>query len=167
MADLFSIASKWGFSSLYRIVLPGLVWALLLLPLANPLVPPLLRIDELADLVAVLLPEVLILGLFSILCRGIIYRIYEGRLLWPQWAHRRLTKRVNDRVRKRLAEAGKLDTSSARYKELWYWLRTFPVDHKGDPVARRPTMLGNILEGYEEYPLRRYGVVTERAHDDG
>lgn len=158
MSDLFSVASKWGFSAIFRIVLPGLVLSLLLLPLMNPLVPPVLKIDELPDLATLLLPEVLVLGLFLSLLRGLVYRIYEGRLLWPQWLHRRLTERLHKKARKRLSEASELDRSSLGYKDLWYWLRMFPLDEKGDPIAVRPTTLGNILEGYEQYPLRRYGM---------
>jgi hypothetical protein len=158
MSDLFSMASKLGFSTIFRIVLPGLAWALLLLPIVNPLLPPMLVIDEIVDLATILLPELLVLGLFSSLLSNIIYRIYEGRLLWPQWLHIRLTRNMHKRVGKRLAETKKQDRSSAKYKELWYWLRMFPLDDNGDPIAKRPTILGNVLEGYEEYPERRYGM---------
>jgi hypothetical protein len=158
MSDLLAITSSMGGVFLLRIMIPGLVLALLLLPVINPLVPQMLMIDELADLAIILLPEGLLLGIFVSLLRNLIYRIYEGRLLWPQWLHRTLTRRMNRRVRKRLDRAEKLDASSVEYKELWYWLRLFPLDSEGNPIARRPTILGNLLEGYEEYPLRRYGM---------
>jgi hypothetical protein len=158
MSGLFSLASELGFASLYRIVAPGAVWALLLLPIVNPIVPRVLRIDEPIDLASILLPEILILGILVSLLSSTIYCIYEGRILWPGWLHGKLTKRMQQRVKKRLAEGDRLDRSSLEYKELWYWLRMFPLDDKGKPTARRPTILGNVLEGYEEYPLRRYGM---------
>jgi hypothetical protein len=158
MSGLFSVASELGFSSLFRIVFPGLVWSLLLLPLVNPPISEALGIDEIVDLAAILLTEALILGVFASLTSSIVYRIYEGRLLWPQWLHQELTKSLGNLVKKRLAAAEKLDRSSVAYQETWYWLRMFPLDDNGDPIARRPTLLGNVLEGYEEYPLRRYGM---------
>lgn len=158
MGDLVSIASKWGVASIFRIVLPGLVLALLLLPLVNPLVPAMLKIDELTDLATILIPETLALGIFITLLRNVIYRIFEGRLLWPDWLHQGLTNRLQRRVEKRLSDSKELEQQSMKFKEIWYWLRLFPLDDNGDPIARRPTIFGNILEGYEEYPKRRYGM---------
>jgi hypothetical protein len=158
ISNLFSLASKVGVSYIFSIVLPGLILTLLLLPIINPLVPSIVRIDKLADLATILLPEILVIGLLISLLRNIVYRIYEGRLLWPQRLHRSFTKHIDQRVKKRLKQAGNLDKSSTRYKELWYWLRIFPLDNNGDPTAKHPTILGNILEGYEEYPFRRYGM---------
>jgi hypothetical protein len=158
MGDLFSFASKLGFASIFRIGLSGLVLVLLILPVQNALVPGILKIDELGDLVTILLPEALILGLFLSLFRNVIYRVYEGRLLWPARVHDALTARLDRKVRKQLARSKGVQSSSARRRELWYWLRIFPLNEKGDPTATRPTILGNILEGYETYPDRRYGM---------
>ena len=158
MGDLFSIASKFGVASILRIGLSGLVLVLLILPVQNALVPAMLKIDELGDFVTIFLPEALILGLFLTLFRNVIYRVYEGRLLWPAEWHETLTKRLDRKVQMRLAETKSLKHNSTRYRELWYWLRLFPLNENGDPIATRPTLLGNILEGYETYPDRRYGM---------
>jgi len=158
MGDIFSLASKIGIGSVFRIGLAGLVLVLLILPVQNAVVPDQFKIDELGKIVTILLPEAIILGLFLTLFQNPIYRIYEGRLLWPGGLHDALTKRMQKKVTKRLAIAQGLKTSSARYRELWYWLRVFPLDEKGDPCAARPTLLGNILEGYETYPDQRYGM---------
>jgi hypothetical protein len=158
MGDLFSVASKFGIASILRIGLSGLILVLLILPVQNALVPDMLKIDELSDFVTIFLPEALILGLFLTLFRNVIYRVYEGRLLWPARIHDAMTARMDRKIQRRLAQTKNLKSSSARYRELWFWLRLFPLDDKGDPTAARPTLLGNILEGYETYPDRRYGM---------
>jgi hypothetical protein len=158
MGDLFSAASKLGVASIYRIGLSGLIAVLLILPLQNALVPDMLKVDELTDFITIVIPQALILGLFITSFRSVIYRIYEGRLLWPARLHDSMTNRIERKVQKRLSETKKLKQTSARYRELWYWLRLFPLDEKGDPTAARPTLLGNVLEGYETYPDRRYGM---------
>jgi hypothetical protein len=158
MGDLISAASKLGVGSIFRIGLSGLILVVLLLPVQNPLVPDFLKIDELSDILAIVIPEALILGMFLTLFRNVIYRIYEGRLLWPDRLHASRTARIQRQVEKRLSEAESLDRSSVRYKELWFWLRLFPLNAEGKPTAVRPTLLGNILEGYETYPNRRYNM---------
>lgn len=158
MGEIFTFASKLGVASIFRIILAGLILVLLILPVQNVLVPAILKIDELSDLVTILLPEALILGMFLSLFRNVIYRIYEGRLLWPDRLHNALTARLDRKVQARLAKANASQVSPTRLRELWFWLRVFPLNDKGDPVASRPTMLGNILEGYETYPDRRYGM---------
>lgn len=158
MGDIFSFASKLGVASIFRIILAGLILVLLILPVQNALVPAMLKIDELSDLVTILLPEALMLGMFLSLFRNVIYRVYEGRMLWPAWLHDAMTARLDHKVQKRFARTSESKTSPTRHRELWYWLRVFPLNDKGDPVATRPTMLGNILEGYETYPDRRYGM---------
>ena len=79
-------------------------------------------------------------------------------MLWPGRLHAALTARMERKVQKLLAETKGLETSSVRYREIWYWLRGFPMNGKGDPTATRPTLIGNILEGYESYPNRRYNM---------
>lgn len=158
MGDLFSIASKFGIASIYRMGLSGLILVLLILPIQNALVADMLKVDELTDFVTIVIPEAIIFGMFITLFRNVIYRVYEGRLLWPARLHDALTARMEHKIQKRLAESRMLNTSSTRYRELWFWLRLFPLNEKGDPTAAGPTLIGNILEGYETYPDRRYGM---------
>ena len=40
--------------------------------------------------------------------------------------------------------------------ESWDQLRTYPLNASGDYHGKMPTRLGNILAGYEQYPLLRY-----------
>lgn len=158
MGDLFSVASKLGIASIFRIGLSGLILVLLILPVQNTLVADMLKVDELGDFLTIVVPEALIMGMLLTLFRNVIYRVYEGRLLWPARLHDSMTARMERKLQKRLAQSREQKPSSARYRELWYWLRLFPLDEKGDPTAARPTLLGNILEGYETYPDRRYGM---------
>lgn len=158
MSDLFGVLSKWGFSSIYRIILPGLFVVLLLIPAINPIVPNSLRVDELTDIVTIILPSTLVAGLCFPLFRSQIYRVFEGRLFWPRWLGQKITVRLDKKVRRQLEMAELQSKSSGVYKEIWNWLRIFPLDSQGNPIAKRPTLVGNIMLGYEEYPRRRYGM---------
>ena len=162
ISDLLSISSAFGIPFLIKALVPGLIFALLLLPVLNPILPSIVKIDKLSDIATILLPVALIFGLILSLSTSVIYRIYEGRLLWSKRLHEKFTNKIDKRVKEKYAEAENLrqagDTASVRYKELWYWLRIFPRDDKNLPIATRPTMLGNILDGYEGYPSQRYGM---------
>lgn len=135
MGDLFSVASKFGIASIFRIGLSGLILVLLILPVQNTLVPNMLKIDELSDYVTIAVPEALIMGMFLSLFRNVIYRTYEGRLLWPDRLHALMTARIERKIQKRLAETKNLIEKSTNYRELWSWLRLFPIDEKGNPTA--------------------------------
>jgi len=158
MSSLFSIGSKFGYTFVIRVGVPGLFAALVLFSLFNPLLPEMLRIAELDDIATIGVPAAIVLGLFLSLFRSRIYQFYEGRSLWPAWLSDLCISRLEKKVEKRLALTKELLEMSVRYKELWYWLRMFPLDGKGDPQATRPTLLGNVMQGYEEYPNTRYGM---------
>lgn len=85
-----------------------------------------------------------------------LYEIYEGRILWPSWVFKLGTRLQAKRVG-RLSSAAHA-ASGPSYNELWYKLRIYPLNEKGEPEATHPTLLGNILAGYEQYPFLRYGM---------
>src|SRR5260370_14859037 len=100
---------------------------------------------------------------FGALCSAIhgeVYKIYEGRILWP----RRLLELALGNQRRQLARyVRKRDETKdlvpdTRYREAWYQLRLYPVNAEGEQIVERPTLLGNILAGYEDYPMKRYGM---------
>ncbi|MDQ1329228.1 MAG: hypothetical protein QG641_2517 [Candidatus Poribacteria bacterium] len=154
-----AVSSKLDIGFVFRIVLPGLILALLFLPILNPLAPSIIKVSKIIDIAIILIPEALIMGILLSLMRYHIYVIYEGRSsLWPKYLHDKLTNLINKKVKKALNKQAKLDEFSVQYREIWSWLRKFPIDEDGDPIALRPTVLGNILEGYEGYSYKRYGM---------
>jgi hypothetical protein len=100
---------------------------------------------------------VLLLGAMISTANSEIYKIYEGRMGWPErlaeWARQRQAARVA-----RLQQAAKTAASKMRYDEMWEQLRAYPIDGDGNPEATHPTMLGNILAAYEQYPNTRYNM---------
>ena len=159
MSSLFSVGSKFGFTFFLRVVVPGLMAALVLLPLFNPLLPKAMKVTEPDGLAIVVLPGGILFGFFLSLFSSTIYQMYEGRTMWPLWFSDFCTDRLSAKVKKKfdLAESPQLKGSMER-RELWYWLRIFPLDDKGNPCATRPSLLGNVMEGYERYSLTRYGM---------
>ncbi len=102
---------------------------------------------------------VLIVGALISTTNSEIYKIYEGRVCWPSrmfdWALKIQQNRVS-RLRK-AAESNRF-VNPRRYDEIWYQLRDYPINDRGDPEATYPTQIGNILAGYEQYPNKRYGM---------
>ncbi len=161
-----------GFVSLpviARLLAPGALGTALIYPFTG-LEAPALELAE-SDSLVVYLPIVLfwlglavaalvIGGLVSIVLGGEIYKVYEGRILWPRRLSRALTAHHARRIEtlKRKAAAATASKDSTRADEYWYRLRRYPLDGEGEPYASRPTTLGNILAEYETYPDTRYGM---------
>lgn len=102
----------------------------------------------------------LLLGaLFSTLT-GEIYKLYEGRTGWSppllRWSTARQQARLG-RLRQASDRARAKGDMNA-YNEAWYLLRLYPLDDSSRPEVQRPTLLGNILAGYEQYSDLRYGM---------
>ncbi len=142
---------------LMRMILPGLLATAVLYPfmawLLNFLPPD---ADHLWQRILAYAVLVLLLGALISTANSEIYKIYEGRIFWPprlrEWACQKQQARVT-----RLMKAAET-APTLRRNELWYQLRVYPLNTKGDPEATHPTMVGNILAGYEQYPNNRYGM---------
>ena len=148
------------FPALMRVVLPGLLASAALYPsVAWSLrqLPP--SLEGWVKLVAYAVLVVILGALISTLSNE-VYKVYEGRIWWPkclrEWSCARQQERVN-RLRWE-ADAALARSDRTRYNEIWYQLRSYPLDEHGQPQATYPTLLGNILAGYEEYPGNRYGM---------
>jgi hypothetical protein len=103
---------------------------------------------------------VFVFGALASAVNGEVYKIYEGRILWPrrllELAVVRQQFRLDRQIRRRneAKQAGR----TTEYGEAWYQLRLYPTDTEGKQYVKRPTLLGNILAGYEDYPDKRYGM---------
>jgi hypothetical protein len=102
-----------------------------------------------------------------------IYMFLEGRRFWPRpiralflWLERKRLERLLHTEGKsyHLAEVSEKGAKYQHYnrlnKEAWVELRYFPLNGKGQPEARFPTRLGNLIDSYESYPSTRYGIDT-------
>ena len=150
-----------------RVLAPGALAVGLIYPFTG-IARPQLASAQSADL-AVYLPlliwlvgllvAALVLGaIASVVLGGEIYKIYEGRILWPAQLTTLGVKIEGARVARLMRQAKAASGDPTRYDELWFRLRAYPLDASGEPTAKRPTRLGNILAEYEEYPATRYGM---------
>ncbi len=149
------------FPTFMRTILPGLLATAVLYPLIAAILGKLPADKEYLWLrIAAYAVLVLLLGALISTTNSEIYKIYEGRIFWPrglfEWARRREQARVEKLLD--AAEVADEDGSTAEYDELWYQLRIYPMNDKGQPEASHPTRIGNILAGYEQYPNTRYGM---------
>ena len=87
-----------------------------------------------------------------------IYKLYEGRTYWPAWLFGAMRRWEHSYVSKLNTKENELAENSRQREELWEELRLFPIADDGTRYAAMPTRLGNILRGYEHYPLTRYAM---------
>lgn len=144
----------------FRVLLPGFIVALALLPLIDPVLQA-LNIPNYNE--AVFIGVALIGGWLVLMLDMPIYMAYEGRRFWPA----RLRDDCIGLEKKRLAALLAIDQkflqdrNSVRredYEEAWFDIRRFPLNNQGRPEARFPTRLGNLVAAFEDYPRTRYGV---------
>ncbi len=103
---------------------------------------------------------IFLLGTVISTLNGQIYKIYEGRILWPEGLFDGWKKRQQKRIDglKQKADKAHQEGKMPQYNECWYRLRVYPLNDKGDPEATHPTLIGNLLAAYEDYPNSRYGM---------
>ena len=101
---------------------------------------------------------VLVTGALISTLNSEIYKIYEGRILWPRALRAWATAIQQNRVDRLLKATRDESLSDEEYAEIWYQLRVYPTGDKGEQTATHPTRIGNILAGYEQYPLNRYDM---------
>lgn len=148
-----------------RIFLPGTIGTLLFFPILRPIATVAIYWGNYPSLSATVLGGGLLIGigLGVVLCDHFIYRTYEGYFI-PRGLRERLTECLNQKIDKKLKEAAffKAAGKSLDYNVTWEWLGKFVIDEEttGDvrPRAVLPTMFGNILSQYEDYPQSRYGM---------
>lgn len=152
-------------------VLPGVLAGAALYPFARTGLGDFLSLDLEKGWTRLAIAAVLVvtLGILISAFHGLFYRVYAGRG-WPSflsdWAVGVQQRRVECLNHKADVEKEKRDKPGAegerhsqRYDDIWYILRIYPIDPKTSRRrATRPTLLGNIVESYEEYPTIRYGM---------
>lgn len=164
---------SFGARLAFRILFPGSVLALFLWPLATAGKARLaITLDDLA-LFSILAVAT---GWLCSLADQHIYMLLMGRRYWPAWLRRlglywqqerlhRLHWRIGltDAERRTMSEAER-HAAEARQREAELDRLEFPLGSDGaaeDPPPRvvvAPTRLGNLLAGYESYPLWKYGL---------
>src|SRR5579885_1013376 len=144
-----------------RVVLPGALASAVLYPTVAWLLGRLpANAEQIWQRFAAFAVCVFVIGALISTLTSEIYKIYEGRIFWPdrllRWGERLQEARLR-RFRQK-AETARRAGDTARYDEAWYQLRLYPINEQGEPYVYRPTLLGNILAGYEQYPDNRYGM---------
>jgi hypothetical protein len=155
------------FPILMRVVFPGICAVALLFPFTGW---PLSRfefadwegLEEHAIPALGICAAVFLIGALIAALNGEIYKIYEGRTFWPASLRFRGIQRQQARIDRlqRYAAYQRSDDPHLENlrRESWDELRTYPIDDEGKYYADKPTRLGNILAGYEQYPKTRYNM---------
>jgi ribosomal protein S27E len=152
---------NFSFAALIRLYFPGLFFAALTFPVLSQLFKKIefLAIFSKPEYIAL---EAVFWGILIYALDDTIYQIFEGRKLWPKFLYDRGIKNETAFINKCVAENNKLEAEnkvgSDEYGELWYRLRVFPQDERSKYIAKCPTRLGNIIQGYELYSQSRYGI---------
>ncbi len=167
--------TSFGLAFFLRVALPGIAGLVLLIPL----LPTSLPLGVTGDGLTVSLGLAAVAGILLSLLDTPIYRIFEGRLLWPgpvrDWGTRRqaaiirnLKKREVELEQERTTEQEKQpqDNDKLRWIERELGLVAdklldfpwFEYGGRGEPGAQWPTRFGNVLAAWEYYPETRYGM---------
>lgn len=150
-----------NFPVLLNAVLPGALAAAALFPRVAVSIPAVFSLE-----IEKIWPKLVLYALVVVALGGLIsslnsefYKIYEGRTFWPRWLKNWATGLQQKRVAKLYAKADVAKgVDDQTYNETWYKLRIYPIDKHGKRYANYPTLMGNILFGYEDYPKDRYGM---------
>lgn len=115
--------------------------------------------------------SVIITGWIVVILDQPVYILLEGRRYWPpllrelfvSLEQRRLT-RISDEFNNAYALSialtypARKKNAYQRYIETTLEMRKFPLNSEGYPEARFPTRLGNLMDAFESYPMKRYGI---------
>ncbi|HEY6305550.1 MAG TPA: hypothetical protein VI488_03705 [Candidatus Angelobacter sp.] len=151
-----------SFPVLMNAVIPGFVAAAAVLPLTALRSASFLSLETDKTWPQLIVAAVIVVSLGGLISslNSEFYKVYEGRIFWPRRLYERSVAWQQQRVERlyREVEAQK-DVNQQRYDEAWYRLRVYPFNREtGRRYAARPTLLGNILSGYEDYPDHCYGM---------
>lgn len=128
-----------GIKFVFRILLPGFVLSLALLPVLRTIIDLTERVVPL-DYAFVL--SILIFGWLIVVLDMPIYMLFEGRRFWPKLLRDLFTSRERIRLRKLeqiIVECR--ETDRRRYIEASVEIRRFPLNEIGSWDVRFPTRL--------------------------
>jgi hypothetical protein len=147
---------EFGTKLVFRLVFPGVILAAATTPLVNAV----LDITEIRLKIEYLFPiETLAWGWLVVVCDMHIYMLFEGRRYWPDVIRRVFLRREEARLQRLRAIAKSSEGKDRRkFLETSVEIGQYPIDEGGDPRVEHPTRLGNIIEGFETYPKRKYGL---------
>jgi hypothetical protein len=146
---------SFGTRLVFRLVLPGLVATLALLPILRYWQ---LRVVPDVALTLILPFIVVFLGWLINLVDMPIHQIFEGRRFWPASLHRLWVARHAARLQWLLDRVDVLRARGQTQGAIETEIQTadYPLAPNGRRTARFPTLLGNIITEFEEYPTRKY-----------
>jgi hypothetical protein len=146
---------EFGIKLIFRLVLPGFLLSLGLLPLLNIVLKLNGRNDK-AEYAFVIL--VILLGWLITISDMPIYMLMEGRKFWLRPIRGFFTKREKKRLAR--IKAGARSSDRRIRLEAIVDRQNFPLDQDGEYEVVSPSRLGNLLSAFEGYAERMYGINT-------
>ena len=158
---------EFGIKLIFRLVLPGFLLTL-------GLYPAIVTLRENAgwtiSVEYLLVFNIIITGWLLLTLDQPIYMFLEGRRFWLPpiraiflWRERTRLEKVI-RAEAKFYQLSEASTGSRKHNyfqrhiEASVEKRKFPLDANGQPEAKFPTRLGNLIDSYESYPSNRYGL---------
>ena len=146
---------SFGTRLVFRLVLPGLVATLALFPIVRYW-----HMRMVPDIgLSLILPfVVVVLGWLINLIDMPIYQVFEGRRFWPALLRRLWVARQASRLQQLLSHVDVLRAHGHARAAIEIEIQTadYPLTPNGRRAAAFPTLLGNIITEFEEYPTRKY-----------
>jgi hypothetical protein len=148
---------EFGPKLIFRLGLPGLVVGIATGPLAFAFAH---AVKAEVDRLEVIALSTVFWGWIICLSDMPIYMLYEGRRFWPKlifrWCINRETLRLAS-LQKQVTEDISVQ-NRVLFMESAIDLLNFPINSSGEPEARFPTRLGNLITAYETYARVKFGL---------
>lgn len=156
-----------GIKLIFRLLIPGLLLTLGLYPILATIRD---RTSWSISIEYLLIFSVVLTGWLVVTLDQPIYMFLEGRRFWLPpirrmflWFERKRLERILQTDGKfyhlsEITTGTKRQNYYQRYLEASVQGRYFPLNSNGQPEAKFPTRLGNLIDSYESYPDSRYGI---------
>ena len=144
---------EFGVKLIFRLVIPGFILSLGLLPLLNLILKSNGWSDK-AEYAFIIL--IILLGWLVTISDMGIYMLLEGRRFWPRRLREYALKREKARLKKVLSDIENDDELTRL--EAFFDLRNFWTSLEGDYQIILPSRLGNLIYAFERHPRRTYGI---------
>jgi hypothetical protein len=138
-----------------RLVLPGAILTATLWPLVSA---GLIFLGVSFNVPLTAAVSIMLLGWLTLLLDMPIYMFFEGRRFWPERLRKWGIGRESARLQSIVSKSSSAQQAGQSALELDLQTLSFPLGANGEPEARYPTRLGNLITAFEEYPLRKYGL---------
>jgi len=140
----------------FRLLLPGFIISISIFPIIQTIC---FDLNVSIPIESCFFISIIIFGWVFIIFDMPIYMFFEGRRYWPSLIKKFMIWILEKRLERLKSNKEKYKINNRqKYLEVSVELRRYPLNGSGDFVTIYPTMLGNLINSYEDHPRKIYGM---------